>query len=151
MARIMTATEARKHRGGSTLVERTKSDPAEAARIDALVSAISVEHAVRTIMEAQKVTAAELARRMNAKPPQISRDLHGGLSNATLGRLASIAEALGYDFVPAFVPRSDGSRRRKFFAAYHGLIPEAPGKQRSGAEGGSKGTTRPRSTRRKAA
>ena len=55
----MTATEARKRRGGSTLVERTKSDPTEAAEIDALVSAISIEHAVRTIMEAQNVPAAE--------------------------------------------------------------------------------------------
>ncbi|HEX3462571.1 MAG TPA: helix-turn-helix transcriptional regulator [Candidatus Elarobacter sp.] len=122
----MTASEARKRRGGSTLVERTKQDPAEAARIDALVCAISLEHAVCAIMEANHVTAAELARRLNAKPPQISRDLKGGLSRATLSRLASIAEALDCDFVPAFVPRSEQVRRRRFFEAYDELISEAP-------------------------
>ncbi len=120
----MNAAEARKQRGGSTLLERTKRDPVRAAAIDALVAAASVEHIVQTIMEIENVNAAELARRVNAKPPQISRDLHGGLSKATLGRIASIADALGYDFVPAFVPRSKNAKRRKFFEAYCGLLPE---------------------------
>jgi transcriptional regulator with XRE-family HTH domain len=108
------------------LVERTKRDPARAARIDALVAAASVEHVLQTIMESERVSAAELARRLNAKPPQISRDLHGGLSKATLSRLVSIAKALGYDFVPVFVPRSHAAKRRRFFEAYRGLIPDAP-------------------------
>jgi transcriptional regulator with XRE-family HTH domain len=121
----MNASEARKERGGSTLLERVKRDPVRAAAIDALVAAASVEHIVQSIMEAQNVNAAELARRINAKPPQISRDLHGGLSKATLGRIVTIAEALGYDFVPAFVPRSKQAKRQKFFAAYRRLLPES--------------------------
>jgi len=120
----MNAAEARRRRGGSTLVERVKRDPVRAARIDALVAAATVEQMVQAIMDSEQITAAELARRVNAKAPQISRDLHGGLSRATLTRLVAIAEALGYDFVPAFVPRSDLSVRRRFFAAYDRLIPE---------------------------
>ncbi len=128
MARIMTADEARKRRGGTTLVERTKRDPVRAAQINAIVAEASVEQLLQRIMELEHVTAAELARRMNAKPPQISRDLHGGLSRATLSRLVMIAEALGYDFMPAFVPRTKDRRREKFIEAYRGLIPNVPAK-----------------------
>lgn len=132
MGRIINAAEARKRRGGSTLVERVKRDPVRAAAIDALVAAASVEHIVQTIMEIEHVNAAELARRVNAKPPQISRDLHGGLSKATLGRIAGIAEALGYDFVPAFVPRVKNAKRERFFAAYRGLLPEPASPAKAG-------------------
>lgn len=118
----MNAAEARRRRGGSTLVERTRSDPARAARIDALVAAASVEHIIQNIMDRENVSAAELARRIKVKPPQISRDLHGGLSKATVSRLVLIAQALGYDFVPAFVPRSPKDRRRRFFEAYSDLL-----------------------------
>jgi hypothetical protein len=124
MERIMNAAEARKVRGGSTLVERTKAaDPARAARIDKLVAEASVEQIVHAIMEHESVNAAELARRMNAKAPQISRDLHGGLSRATLRRLSTIANALGYDFIPAFVPRTDSVKRKRFIKIYRELIP----------------------------
>jgi transcriptional regulator with XRE-family HTH domain len=121
----MTAAEARKRRGGSTLLERAKADPTRAARIDRLVAAASVEQLVQAIMERERISAAELARRIHAKAPQISRDLHGGLSRATLSRVSAIAEALGYDFVPAFVPRSDTARRKRFLESYAKLIPEA--------------------------
>ncbi len=120
----MNAAEARKQRGGSTLVERIKAaDPARAARIDKLVAAASVEQIVQAIMENERINAAELARRMNAKAPQISRDLHGGLSRATLSRLSTIANALGYDFIPAFVPRADSAKRKRFISLYRELIP----------------------------
>jgi transcriptional regulator with XRE-family HTH domain len=125
----MNAAEARKKRGGSTLLERVKSDPAHAARIDQLVAAASLERLVEAIMEREHVNAAELARRINAKPPQVSRDLRGGLSRATVSRLSTIAHALGYDFVPALVPRSDESKRRRFFDAYHAMLPEVSPKE----------------------
>ena len=122
----MNATEARKRRGGATLVERVKAaDPARAVRIERLVAEASLEQIVQAIMESKRITAAELARRLNAKSPQISRDLHGGLSRATVSRLSSIADALGYDFIPAFVPRSNGSRRKRFLEMYRALIPES--------------------------
>jgi transcriptional regulator with XRE-family HTH domain len=76
-------------------------------------------------MEHEHVTAAELARRLNAKPPQISRDLHGGLSKATVSRLSMIAEALGYDFFPALVPRADEPKRQRFLEAYRALVPDS--------------------------
>ncbi len=120
----MNAAEARKRRGGSTLVDRIKaSDPARAARIERLVAAASVEQIVQAIMESERINAAELARRVNAKAPQISRDLHGGLSRATLSRVSMIADALGYDFIPAFVPRSGDAKRERFIKMYHDLIP----------------------------
>ncbi|HTD35107.1 MAG TPA: helix-turn-helix transcriptional regulator [Candidatus Elarobacter sp.] len=100
-------------------------DPQRAARIDRLARAADVEQMVQAIMASQQVSAAELARRMNAKPPQVSRDLHGGLRRATLSRLAIIAEALGYEFVPVLVPRKQSAERKKFFAAYRALLPRA--------------------------
>jgi transcriptional regulator with XRE-family HTH domain len=122
----MNAAEARKKRDGSTLLERTMADPARAARIKRLVELADIERIVETIMENDDVSAAELARRINAKPPQISRDLHGGLRRATLGRLALIAHALDYDFVPALVPRNNTVARERFFDAYRELLPPLP-------------------------
>jgi transcriptional regulator with XRE-family HTH domain len=122
----MNATEARKRRGGSSLLERVKADPVRAARIDRLVASAFVEQLVQAIMDHEHVSAAELARRLNTKPPQISRDLHGGLSRATLSRLSMIAEALGYDFFPAFVPRSDESKRKRFLDMYRKLMQDIP-------------------------
>jgi transcriptional regulator with XRE-family HTH domain len=100
-------------------------DPKRAARIEHLTKVADIEQMVQAIMESQQITAAELARRINAKPPQISRDLHGGLRRATIARLAVIAEALGYEFVPALVPRRQSSKRKKFFDAYRALLPQA--------------------------
>ena len=122
----MNAAEARKKRGGSTLLDRTMADPARAARINRLAELADIERAVEAIMENDDVSAAELARRLNAKPPQISRDLHGGLRRATLGRLSLIAAALDYDFVPALVPRKDTAARKRFYEAYHELLPSLP-------------------------
>src|ERR1700676_1153419 len=104
MGPTMNAAEARKRRGGSTLVERIMAaDPKRAARIERLVSAAAVEQVVQTIMDHEHINAAELARRINVSPPQVSGDLHGGLNRATLSRLLRIADALDCDFVPAFV------------------------------------------------
>jgi hypothetical protein len=108
----MNAAEARKRRVGSTLVERTRRDPARAARIDMLVTEASVEQALQHIMEIEDVSAAELGRRVKSKAPQISRDLHGGLSKARISRIIVLARALGYDFVPMFVPH-DAPRKRR--------------------------------------
>ncbi len=121
----MTAAEARRRRGGSSLLERAKADPSRAARIDRLVASASIEQLVQAIMEREHINAAELARRLKAKAPQISRDLHGGLSRATLSRVSIIADALGYDFVPAFVPREDTAKRKRFLECYAKLFPEA--------------------------
>jgi len=121
----MNAAEARKKRGGSTLLQRTKRDPERAAHIDKLVRVAAVEQIVQAIMEQQDISAAELARRLNAKPPQISRDLHGGLSKATMSRLCTIAEALGYDFFPALVPRANTAKRERFMKAYRALVPDS--------------------------
>ncbi|HEY0615877.1 MAG TPA: hypothetical protein VGC96_14600, partial [Candidatus Elarobacter sp.] len=82
----MNAVKARKKRGGTTLVERTMRDPKRAARIEHMTKAADIEHLVQAIMASQHVTAAELARRTKSKPPQVSRDLHGGLRRATLTR-----------------------------------------------------------------
>lgn len=115
----MNAREARKRRGGTTLLERTKADPVRATSIDRLVAAASIEQLVQALMDREHVTAAELARRINVKPPQVSRDLRGGLSKATIGRLSMIAEALGYDFVPAFIPRTDNENRSEVLKKWH--------------------------------
>ncbi|TAM74279.1 hypothetical protein EPN44_11610 [bacterium] len=117
----MNATEARKRRGGSTLVERSRKDSARAARIDRLVAEASIENALRKIMEIENVSAAELARRVKAKPPQISRDLRGGLSKARVYRLVELGRALGYDFVPMFVPH-DPEKRQTLVAWYNEIL-----------------------------
>jgi hypothetical protein len=98
-------------------------DPVRSARIGKLVAAASVEQIVQAIMDKESINAAELARRINAKAPQVSRDLHGGLSRATLSRVSMIADALGYDFIPAFVPRENSAKRKRFIEMYRELIP----------------------------
>lgn len=118
----MNAAEARKRRGGSTLVERSRQDAKRAARIDRLVAEASVEHALQELMEIENVTAAELARRVKSKPPQISRDLHGGLSKARVSRLVKLAGALGYDFVPVFIPRGEAKQRENLLGFYRDLV-----------------------------
>ena len=120
----MNASEARKRRGGTTLTERTRRDPSRAARIDRFVAEASVEHALQQIMEIENVSAAELARRVNSKPPQVSRDLHGGLSKARISRLVTLARALGYDFVPLFIPQGDSKQRQTLFELYLDLLPK---------------------------
>ncbi|TAM58710.1 hypothetical protein EPN52_10150 [bacterium] len=117
----MNAAEARKRRSGGTLAERTRKDSARAARIDRLVAEASIENALRKIMEIEDVSAAELARRIHAKPPQISRDLRGGLSKARVYRLVELGRALGYDFVPMFVPQ-DKEKRRTMIAWYTKML-----------------------------
>ena len=117
----MNAAEARKTRGGSTLVERSRRDSARAARIDRLVAEASIENALRKIMEIENVSAAELARRVKAKPPQISRDLRGGLSKARVYRLVELGRALGYDFLPMFIPQ-DPEKRQTLVELYNDIL-----------------------------
>jgi len=136
--------QTRKTRGGSTLIERVKSDPARAARIDQLIAHASIEQFVEAIMERKHVSVAELARRMKAKAPQISRDLNGGLSRVTISRLSTIADALGYDFVPALVPRSDESKRRRFFDAYCAMLPDVAPKGATRKRQSTKATAKPK-------
>jgi transcriptional regulator with XRE-family HTH domain len=130
----MNAAEARKRRGGSTLVERARQDADRAARIDKLVAEASVEHALQELMEIENVTAAELARRVKSKPPQISRDLHGGLSKARVSRLVRLARALGYDFVPVFIPRDEPEEREHLLGFYRKILTKTQ-KAREAAQG----------------
>jgi transcriptional regulator with XRE-family HTH domain len=127
MANIIDAREARERRGGSTLVDRIQdADPKRATRIKKLVAQADaeqrVEHMVQAIMASQSVSAAELARRLNSKPPQISRELSGGLNKSTLKRITVIADALGYEFLPTFVPRENNAKRKRFMKAYQNLL-----------------------------
>jgi transcriptional regulator with XRE-family HTH domain len=123
----MNAREARERRGGSTLVDRIQdADPKRATRIKKLVAQADaeqrVEHMVQAIMASQSVSAAELARRLNSKAPQISRELSGGLNKSTLKRITVIADALGYEFLPTFVPRENSAKRKRFMKAYQTLL-----------------------------
>ena len=56
----MNAAEARKRRGGSTLVERSRKDPERAARIDMLVAEASVEHALQELVDIENVASLPL-------------------------------------------------------------------------------------------
>ena len=118
----MNATEAKKAPKGTTLSERIRKDPARAYRIDRLVSMASVEYALQEIMEAEKVNAAELARRIKVKPPQISRDLHGGLRKATLSRLVVLGRALDCEFIPMFIRKGAKAERRIILDAYARML-----------------------------
>ncbi len=120
----MNAAEARKRRGGTMLVERASANPQRAARIEQLVKAAEIERLVEAVMRREDVSGAELARRMHVAPPQISRDLNGGLRNATLSRLAGIAHALGYELITALIPKRETPERRTFFEAYEALMPD---------------------------
>lgn len=132
----MNAADARKKRGGSALVERTRQEPRRAARIDRLVTQASIELMLRQIMARENITAAELARRVDAKPPQISRDLRGGLSKATLSRITELVRALGYDFVPMLIPHNDARKHKALSQIYRETIsvPTRPVKKQKAAQ-----------------
>ncbi len=127
----MNAAEARKKRSGSTLVKRTRGDQSRAARIDRLVAEASIEHTLQLIMEIENVSAAELARRVKSKPPQVSRDLHGGLSRARVSRLTALAGALGYDFFPMFIPRNDLEKRETLLTVTRDVLHQSRPENRS--------------------
>jgi len=107
------AAKFRRPRGMSTLSERIRKDPVRAARIDSVLLAISLEAQILRIMKKSKITATELAKKLNVPKSQISRDLNGGLSKARLGRLHQIAAALNHDLVAVVVPHDLAKARRK--------------------------------------
>ncbi|HEY1977699.1 MAG TPA: hypothetical protein VGG89_14190 [Candidatus Baltobacteraceae bacterium] len=109
------AREARCAKGIPSLSERLRKDPKRAARIDRYLEEIRLEQQFIDAMDEQKITAAELAKRVKSKPASISRDLHGGLSEAKLGRVRKLADAVGYDVVTLLMPR-DPARRKKVVA-----------------------------------
>lgn len=121
----MNAAEARKRRGSGTLLERVRQNPKRAKRIEKLVAQASVEHTLQQLMDIENVTPAELARRVKSKPPQISRELHGGLSRSTISRVAKLARALGYEFVPVFLPRNEPHDRESLLSCYGQILEKA--------------------------
>ena len=82
-------------------------------------------------MEIENVSAAELARRVKSKPPQVSRDLHGGLSKARVSRLTALAGALGYDFFPMFIPRNDLEKRETLLTVTRDVLHQSQSENRS--------------------
>jgi|SRR5579862_9060397 len=106
------AREARNARGVKSTYEQEREDPAMAQRIDRYLAEIELEQQFIDAMEDQQVTASELARRVSAKRATVSRDLHGGLSEAKLGRVRRLADAIGYDVVTLLVPRDPELRKK---------------------------------------
>lgn len=97
-------------RKGRSLVERELKDALTRKRVLDSVLEDSIELAIRHIMECEEVTSAELARRIHVRPSQVSRDLGGGLSRATLARLAEIANALHCDLFVSLKPRKTAKK-----------------------------------------
>jgi hypothetical protein len=105
------AREERRKRGLTTLEERLRQDPDVARRMDVHLDALRLEQQFVDAMRRRSITSADLARLVNRKPAGISRDLAGGLSEAKLGRVREMANAVGYDVVAVLVPRDPEERR----------------------------------------
>lgn len=82
-----------------------------ARRIDKQLAHLRLEQQMIDAMARERVTAAELARRIACPPSAISRDLRGGLSKAKIGRIEEMAAAVGHDFVALVLPRDREERR----------------------------------------
>ena len=106
------ARTARRRAGTKTLEQRLRENPEMAQRIDKQMAHLRLEQQMLDAMERAHVTAAELARRISRQPSAISRDLHGGLSKAKIGRVEEMAEAVGYEFVGLVLPRDREERRK---------------------------------------
>jgi len=64
-----------------------------------------VEYQLEKLMEELGVTQKILAQKLGIDKSVVSKDMSGGLKNAGLKKLQAIAEVLGCDFVPLFVPK----------------------------------------------
>jgi hypothetical protein len=105
----------------NTLEERLREDPVMSARIDRHLTHLRLEQQMIEAMDRQRVSAAELARRVSRPPSAISRDLNGGLSKAKLGRLEELAEAVNHDLVVLVLPREPRARHKVLERASHDL------------------------------
>ena len=64
-----------------------------------------IEYQVAKIMEGHGMTQNALAAKLGKHKSVVSKDMSGSLKNAGMKKLQTIAEALGCDFVPLFVPK----------------------------------------------
>ena len=60
---------------------------------------------IEKIMEEHGITQKILSEKLGIDKSVVSKDMSGGLKNAGMKKLQSIAEVLGCDFVPLFVPK----------------------------------------------
>lgn len=93
-----------------TGVKRTLSSANASNRVAKRLSlgvAAQFREALRTI----GMTQLELARRIDAKPASVCRDLNGGLDRAKLERIQLLAEAIEHDVVVMLRARPKAQRR----------------------------------------
>ena len=90
-------------------LNRKLEDPVYRARFDEGYFGFQIEVQILLSMEKKGWSFADLARAVGTQKSNISRDLsNGGINSATVSRLYRIAEALGLQFLPIFVPKRMG-------------------------------------------
>ena len=95
-------------------LEEMFEDLGELEDIRALTRKKLLADALRKAMKAQKVTPAEMARRMKTSRPTVYRLLDPAEPGATLDTLARASIAVGLDLEIRLVPRRRSTGRRKF-------------------------------------
>ena len=85
----------------------------ELEEVRALTRKKVLADALRKAMKAQKVTPAEMARRMKTSRPTVYRLLDPAETGATLDTLVRASLALGLDLQIRLIPRRQGHRRRQ--------------------------------------
>lgn len=76
----------------------------EMETFDTEVARDEVSNQIDLVMKRERVSKAELARRLGKSRAYVTKILQGN-ANFTLDSLVKIAKALGYKFAPVFVPK----------------------------------------------
>ena len=75
-----------------------------------------IEYQLAQIMEKSGVTQKDLAERLEVDKSVVSKDMSGAIRKAGIKKLEAIAEALGCDFIPIFVPKKDKKAHAKILS-----------------------------------
>jgi transcriptional regulator with XRE-family HTH domain len=68
-----------------------------------------IEYQLAKIMEENGISQKVLAERLGIDKSVVSKDLSGALSKAGVQKLQAIAEAIGCEFIPLFIPKNKKS------------------------------------------
>lgn len=102
------------------LLERKLEDPNYRKRFEQGYAAFELEVQILNALEQKGWTFADLAKVMHTAKSNISRDLSGGgIHSATISRLVKMGKALGFKFLPLFVPEK---KEKEVLPKIHKLV-----------------------------
>ncbi len=101
----------RKRTNWQRFYEGQMKAPGFRALVEEELRALRIGVQIATLREKEKLSQTELAARAGMSAPNISRIENDPNPNLTVGRLARIARAMGYDVQIRFQRRRDAAKR----------------------------------------